>query len=175
MAVKKSKSRSGKPAAATRKAAAKRAPTRSAEKTASRKVAKRAAKPALSDKAKLARNKKAVLAFYDFAINKKDFVNARKYLGDRYVQHNPGALDGFEALQAWLEEFKGIFPDLRVEVKRVIAEGDFVVLHVHGVNGPAPHGAAIVDIFRLEEGKVVEHWDVIQDIPATAVNDNGMF
>lgn len=155
----------------------------SARTTASRKTAakrsravRKPAKPALSEKARLARNKKVVLAFYDQAINKKDFEAARKYMGDTYTQHNPTAVDGAEGLRVWLAEFKRTFPDLRAEVKRVIAEGDYVVLHVHGTSGgPHEHGTAVVDIFRVKDGKLVEHWDVIQAIPARASNDNTMF
>jgi predicted SnoaL-like aldol condensation-catalyzing enzyme len=67
------------------------------------------------------------------------------------------------------------FPELRAEVKRIFAEGDFVIAHTHGVREPGQRGTAIVDIFRLENGRIVEHWDVMQPIPETALNDNGMF
>ena len=159
VAMKKSK-----PRRASTKTAAKRSP-----------AIKKSAKPVLSEKARLARNKKVVLAFYEQAINKKDFEAARKYMGDPYTQHNPTAVDGHDGLRAWLTEFKRAYPDLKAEVKRVIAEGDYVVLHVYGVNGPSPHGTAVVDIFRVKDGKVVEHWDVIQAIPAEVSNSNSMF
>ena len=61
------------------------------------------------------------------------------------------------------------------EIKRVFAEGDYVILHVHAVREPGQRGSAIVDIFKLENGKVVEHWDVAQDVPEKAANSNGMF
>lgn len=142
---------------------------------AKRATARKAPQRKLSEKARLARNKKTVLAFYEAAINRKDFEAARKYMGDSYVQHNPTAADGPDGLRVWLEEFKRAYPDLRAEVKRVVAEGDLVVLHVYGVHGPSPHGTAVVDIFRLENGKLVEHWDVIQGIPAELANSNTMF
>jgi predicted SnoaL-like aldol condensation-catalyzing enzyme len=67
------------------------------------------------------------------------------------------------------------FPNSHSEIKRVIAEGNYVVLHVHSVREPGTRGRAIVDIFKLEDGKIVEHWDVVQDIPEKSANDNTMF
>jgi len=120
-------------------------------------------------------NKKAVIAFYDAAINQKDFEAAAKFIGPRYVQHNPRAADGPEGLKAFLALLREKFPDYHSEIKRVFADGDYVILHVHNVPTPGARGAAIVDIFKLENGKVVEHWDVRQDIPEQAANSNTMF
>ena len=140
-----------------------------------KKAVRTTAKPVSSEKARLERNKKLVLAFYEQAINQKDFEAARRYMSDGYRQHNPTAADGPEGLRAWLAEFKQAFPNLRATVKKCIAEGDFVVLHVLGENGPSPNGTAVIDIFRVVNGKVAEHWDVIQDIPADVKNANSMF
>ncbi len=96
-------------------------------------------------------------------------------LGSQYKQHNPTAADGAEGLKGFIDFLKSRFPNQKGEIKRVIAEGDLVVLHVHSTRGDSTPGRAIVDIFRLENGKVVEHWDVIQDIPEKAANTNGMF
>jgi predicted SnoaL-like aldol condensation-catalyzing enzyme len=74
-----------------------------------------------------------------------------------------------------VEWFKANFPNHRYEVKRVLAEGDFVMLHLHGMGGLSPFGESVVDIFRVEDGKVVEHWDIIQPIPDKADNANSMF
>jgi predicted SnoaL-like aldol condensation-catalyzing enzyme len=120
-------------------------------------------------------NKRIATEFYDAAINRKDFAAASQYLGNGYKQHNPTAADGPEGLRAFIDFLKARFPNQRGEIKRVIAEGDLVVLHVHSTRGDGTPGRAIVDIFRIENGKVVQHWDVIQDIPAQAANDNGMF
>jgi len=120
-------------------------------------------------------NKRIVVDFYDKAINQKDFEAASKHLGARYTQHNPNAADGPEGLKAFLQFLKEKFPASRSEIKRVFADGDFVILHVHAVREPGGRGNAIVDIFKLENGKVVEHWDVVQPIPEKAVNTNGMF
>ncbi len=120
-------------------------------------------------------NKKIVVDFYDKAINQKDFEAASKHLGSRYTQHNPNAADGPEGLKAFLQFLKDKFPNSRSEIKRVFADGDFVILHVHAVREPGARGTAVVDIFKLENGKVVEHWDVVQPIPEKAANTNGMF
>jgi len=120
-------------------------------------------------------NKKIVVDFYDKAINQKDFEAASKHLGSRYTQHNPNAGDGPEGLKAFLQFLKEKFPNSRSEIKRVFAEGDYVIVHVHAVREPGTRGNAIVDIFKLENGKVVEHWDVVQPIPEKAANPNGMF
>jgi len=125
--------------------------------------------------ATLEANKKTVVGFYDAAINRKDYAAAAAFLGPQYKQHNPTAQDGPEGLKGFIDFLKAKFPTQKGEIKQVIAEGDKVVLHVHSTRGDGTPGRAIVDIFRVQNGKVVEHWDVIQDIPAKASNDNGMF
>lgn len=128
-----------------------------------------------ADAAQLEQNKKTVTAFYDAALNKKDFDAASKYLGSQYRQHNPGAKDGPEGLKGFIGFLKDKFPNNKSEIKRIFADGDFVIVHVNAVREPGTRGLAIVDIFRLDNGKVVEHWDVVQPVPETAQNDNGMF
>ena len=120
-------------------------------------------------------NKKIVLAFYDAALVKKDADAAVSYLGDRYVQHNPLAPDGPEGLRGLIKFLKERFPMRTSDIKRVLADGDLVILHVHAKANPEDRGNAIVDIFRLENGKIVEHWDVIQAVPEKAANNNTMF
>ena len=130
---------------------------------------------AADDTAKLEANRKTVLEFYDAGLNRKDFDAAAKFFGPRYIQHNPTAPDGIEGFKAFLGFLREKFPDSRSEIKRSFAEGDYVILHVHSVREPGSRGRAIVDIFRLEHGKIVEHWDVVQDIPEKPANGNGMF
>ncbi|MBN8939708.1 MAG: nuclear transport factor 2 family protein [Rhizobiales bacterium] len=120
-------------------------------------------------------NKKVVLDFYEKALNEKDFDAAAHHFGDRYIQHNPTAPDGIDGFRKFIAFRKERMPHARGEIKRVFADGDFVILHVHSKRDPADRGVAIVDIFRLAAGKIVEHWDVIQPIPETAANSNGMF
>jgi predicted SnoaL-like aldol condensation-catalyzing enzyme len=120
-------------------------------------------------------NKKTVLEFYEAGLNQKDFDAAAKFFGPRYVQHNPTAPDGIEGFKAFLAFLREKFPDSHSEIKRAFAEGDFVILHVHSVREKGTRGRAIVDIFRLENGKIVEHWDVAQEIPEKPANSNTMF
>ncbi len=128
-----------------------------------------------ADAKQMEENKKTVRALYEAALNKKDFEEASRYLGSKYIQHNPVAADGPEGLKAFIGFLKEKFPNNRSEIKRIFADGDYVIVHVHAVREPGTRGNAIIDIFRLENGKVVEHWDVIQPIPEKAANDNGMF
>lgn len=131
-----------------------------------------AAAPAYADPES---NKKVVLEFYEKGLNQKDFDAAAKHFGPKYIQHNPGAPDGIDGFKAFIAMRKEKFPDAKSEIKRAFAEGDFVILHVHSVRAPGERGSAVVDIFRLENGKIVEHWDVVQPIPEKAANANGMF
>jgi predicted SnoaL-like aldol condensation-catalyzing enzyme len=124
---------------------------------------------------RLEANKKIVLAFYEAGLNQKDFDAASKFIGERYVQHNPLIADGIDGFKTFVGFLKQTFPNLRGEIKRVFADGDFVILHAHGIRVPGQRGSAIIDIFRLDDGKIVEHWDVMQTIPEDAVNSNGMF
>ena len=116
-----------------------------------------------------------MIALYEAALNHKDFAAAQKYMGARYTQHNPTAPDGPEGLKKFPEFLRDKYPASHSEIRQAFADGDYVILHVHAVREPAPRGSAIVDIFKLENGKIVEHWDVIQPIPEKAANGNGMF
>ena len=120
-------------------------------------------------------NRQAVLAFYEKGLNQKDADGAIAYMGDRYVQHNPNAADGPEGFRKFIAFLREKFPNSRSEIKRSFVDGDYVILHVHAVREPGARGNAIVDIFKLENGKIVEHWDVVQDIPEKPANDNTMF
>jgi predicted SnoaL-like aldol condensation-catalyzing enzyme len=120
-------------------------------------------------------NKKTVLAFYNLAFNEKQPAEAvAEYVGRTYSQHNPLAPDGPVGFIQFVLGFTNQFPDASLQIKRVIAEGDFVVTHSLLRTAPADRGTAAADIFRLEDGKVVEHWDVLQPVPETSANDNGM-
>jgi predicted SnoaL-like aldol condensation-catalyzing enzyme len=121
-------------------------------------------------------NKKIVQSWSELAFNQRKPEEAvAKYLGPHYRQHNPGAADGSEAFIRYVKWFAQTYPNFRIESKRIIAEGDYVVQHSHVIREPGDRGMAVVDIFRFENGKIVEHWDVVQEIPEKSANNNTMF
>jgi predicted SnoaL-like aldol condensation-catalyzing enzyme len=121
-------------------------------------------------------NKQTVVAYYELAFNDKQPEEAvASYGGSEYIQHNPQAPDGFDAFIEFVKGFTGQFPELHVDIKTVVAEGDLVVTHGLIKTSPDDPGTVAADIFRLEDGKIVEHWDVLQPFPETSANDHPMF
>ena len=120
-------------------------------------------------------NRKIVLEFYEKGLNQKDAEGAIAYMGNRYVQHNPNAADGPDGFRKFIAFLREKFPNSKSEIKRSFVDGDYVILHVHAVREPGTRGNAIIDIFKLENGKIVEHWDAVQPIPENPANNNTMF
>lgn len=121
-------------------------------------------------------NKRIVREFYDLAFNQRNPEGAAaRYLGANYKQHNPTVGDGRDAFVQGIGGFLNEVPQLRVDFKRFIAEGDLVTVHSQFVPAPGTRGAAVMDIFRVENGKIVEHWDVTQEVPEKSANENTMF
>lgn len=122
------------------------------------------------------RNKKTARAFYDLMFNQcRPREAIEKYAGDQYVQHNPEVGDGKEAFIEYFERMATEYPGKRVHFKRAIAEGNLVVLHCHQ-EWPGGSDYAGIDIFRFGvDGKIIEHWDVLQIVPEHSANDNSMF
>ena len=121
-------------------------------------------------------DKANVIAFYEMMFNECRPAEAiAMYAGADYIQHNPHVGDGKDAFIAYFEKMAEEYPGKRVEVKRAFADGQHVILHCHQI-WPEGLEYAGIDIFRLDDdGKVIEHWDVLQVLPGQSANDNGMF
>lgn len=120
--------------------------------------------------------KEITVEFFKMAFTDRQPVKAaEKYISaTKYIQHNPEGEDGRDAFINGFAQYI-LTSDYTAEIKRVIAEGDLVVVHAHGKATPNGRGEAVVDIFRVEDGKIVEHWDVIQKVPEKSANNNSMF
>jgi predicted SnoaL-like aldol condensation-catalyzing enzyme len=116
----------------------------------------------------------AAVEFLDLAINQRKIDDAVKYLAPPYTQHNLQIPDGIEGARTGIPAFTKLFPGLHLDFKRVMVDGDLVAVH-SALAGMADHGSVVVDIFRVKDGKLVEHWDVIESVPAVVVNNNTMY
>lgn len=120
-------------------------------------------------------NKEIVLKMYEVIFNGHDLSRAGEFIRQDYIQHNPGVKTGLEGfVEAFTIHFQKA-PQFHVEIKHIVAEGDYVVVHLHAKGSPEELGGAVVDLYRLENGMAVEHWDVLQKIPTEFAHDNGMF
>lgn len=133
------------------------------------------AQTATRDFAQEEANRKLVIEFYDTVFNKHEVDKGAAVLVDSYKQHNPMVPDG---KAPFVNYFTGFFkenPQSKARIVRSATDGDLVYLHIHSTENESDRGRAIVDIFRVTDGKITEHWDVIQPVPETAANNNTMF
>ena len=120
-------------------------------------------------------NRRIATEAYERVIMALDSSQVDRYFSPHYIQHSSLAADGVAALKAFLDQARRDHPQLRTQIRRVLADGDHVMFHVHTILEPGDAGFAVVDIFRMKDGKVAEHWDVIQPVPHEPSNPNGMF
>ncbi len=121
------------------------------------------------------RNRKIVSDFARIFYAEKDVRKAfMTFVSPDYIQHNPGIADGRDTAIAALEPMF-LRAGARFDVKRIIVDGDYAVIHLHGRGDPATAGGAVADIYRLKNGKIVEHWDVLQPMPTHSANPHPMF
>lgn len=116
-----------------------------------------------------------VLEMYREVLIRMDSSKVDRYLSPRYVQHSSLAPPGLQALKDFLDTVRRQSPDATQTIKRAFVDGDHVIVHVHVVRFPGDPGLAVIDIFRVEDDAIVEHWDVLQEVPAKPVNPNPMF
>jgi predicted SnoaL-like aldol condensation-catalyzing enzyme len=113
-----------------------------------------------------------VLAMYEAVLMPLDSSAVDRFIAQHYVQHSSLAEPGRDALKRWLDDRRADSPEARQTIHRAFVDGDHVVVHVHVVRWTGDRGLAVADIFRLERGMIVEHWDVIQELPEHPVNPN---
>lgn len=120
-------------------------------------------------------NLRLVRAVYDEVLEPLDPARVDRYFAPDYIQHNPLAATGAHGLKDFLAWAREASPDAHHEVKRMFADGDHVIAHAHVVIEPGTLGTAVIDIFRIEEGRIAEHWDAMQPISGSSANANGIF
>jgi predicted SnoaL-like aldol condensation-catalyzing enzyme len=121
-------------------------------------------------------NKRLVTEFYELAINqKKPAEAARRYIELPYRQHSPEVADGPDGFIQFIGGMQKKHPELKVVISKVLGDDDLVALHVHLTREANDLGLAIAELFRLKNGKIIEHWDVVQPVPAKTVSGNSMF
>ena len=122
------------------------------------------------------RNRDRVLALYREVLDPHDRTRLREFLVEDYIQHSPEATDGLDGIGDFLDWIKATYPGHRNVIKRIFAQDDHVIVHLHCPVGAGEPDLAVVDIFRLNDaGMIAEHWDVVQRVPPTSKNNNTMF
>lgn len=122
------------------------------------------------------RNREVVLGLYETQFNTGDFEQVRRFYAPDFVDHNPevpgGDLDG---LERYVGEWASRFPDIELRIVRVLVDGDFVVLHVQGRLTPESEPDAVMEIWRVRDGLLAEHWEVVQPVAVNRANPNSVF
>lgn len=115
------------------------------------------------------------IRMYEEMLFKFESSRIDEFLDADYIQHSTAASGGREGLRAFFQDRGDRFPDVRMAIKAAFADGDFTIFHIHTIRGPGDPGMSIMDIFRMVDGKVKEHWEVVQEIPVELPHDNGIF
>jgi predicted SnoaL-like aldol condensation-catalyzing enzyme len=121
------------------------------------------------------RNLDLVLEMYREVLIRMDASKVDRYISPDYLQHSSLAPPGRDALKQFLQMIRKESPNARTEIKRAFVDGDHVVCHVHVVRFPGDPGLAVVDIFRVGGNQIVEHWDVLMEVPPKPINTNSIF
>lgn len=121
------------------------------------------------------RNLEMATAMYHEMLMKFDSSHVDRFIAEDYVQHSTAASGGREGLRAFLDDRRAGFPEVDIRIMHSYADGDFTIFHIHTIRHPGDPGMNIVDIFRHVDGRVQEHWEVLQLIPETLPHDNGIF
>jgi predicted SnoaL-like aldol condensation-catalyzing enzyme len=116
-----------------------------------------------------------VHAMYRDVLMALDSARVDDYIRPDYIQHSSLAAPGVQSLKDWLDARRADSPDAVQTIHRSFADGDHVIVHVQVSRWPGDPGFAVVDIFRMEDGMIAEHWDVLQEVPTDPVNSNSMF
>lgn len=130
--------------------------------------------PTTSD-ARERRNLALAVGFYNAALNEKDWEKAESYIGDRYRQHSIYMEDGRAGFKGLIDRLIREFPENLGEIRQSFADGDMVVLHLHVTRTRETPGWTVIELMRLENEKVVEHWDIFEPVPATSANSNTLW
>jgi predicted SnoaL-like aldol condensation-catalyzing enzyme len=120
-------------------------------------------------------NRKLVLGFYEHVIINREFDRWPEYLRPDYIQHKPNLIDGPQGVIDFMRENYARYPKHTPEVVRSFVDGDYVILHVRVHMEPFERDIAVMDIFRVADGKLAEHWDVDQPVPREMRHPHGMF
>jgi predicted SnoaL-like aldol condensation-catalyzing enzyme len=122
-----------------------------------------------------ARNRALIISLYYNFYNNHDLNYPNQIVLENYIQHNPSLATGRAAFVSFFQSIFSQYPQFRSEIVRMAAEGDLVFVHGHQTTSPSDLGVDAVDIYRIQDGKIVEHWDATENVPASSANDNGIF